>query len=200
MNWNDCLLEYSKEHPECIVYGSDYQSGTNDSLSMIVSTEQGPILLQQEVRSYGRGTSVKECAMLKIRLNTSYELIVKKQNLIKKGWDLISPTYIHFNQTDFKKKYAVRSNHPEYTKLALGELEWMQFMLKQNRLSVCVCPVEKKGIDHTIIVYHSDEFYDELLATKKEEDTIIWNMVECCKVTYWALSRFKIEDEEIELV
>ncbi|BBF42197.1 hypothetical protein lbkm_0879 [Lachnospiraceae bacterium KM106-2] len=194
MDWNQSLLDYAKTHSEAEIYGSVYQYGIGEMVSMIVPTELGNILFQEEMRNVGRYDTWKPCAMFRIRLNTSYDLAVKNQNLLKKGFDLIAREYIHLEQRDFDKKYAVRSNHPEYTKIALSDLEWVDFMVRQKNLKIRICPVEEKGLDHAIKVY----YHGNLIGESPSEGREIETMIECCKLTYQALERYRIEDKEVD--
>ncbi|MBE5961882.1 MAG: hypothetical protein E7256_10990 [Lachnospiraceae bacterium] len=198
MEWNEGILKYAKEHKECTVYGVAFpDEDGREGLNLIVPNEYGTILMQQEVHDYGRGISKQACAMMKIVLNQSYTLSVKNQNLVKKGWDMITKSYVHIQNEDFNRKFAVTTNHPEFTKLALSELEWMQYMLEHKNLTVFVSPVEEKGLDHTIKVYYNTKLFDDFFGTGEENKDMVEQMIEAAKRTHYMLSRYKIEDNEV---
>lgn len=196
MEWNECILKYAKSHSECDVYGSTLRNEWADQLTMLVPIEDGIVLFQNEILSQGKGYSNRPSAKMKLHLNQSYELSVKKQNLLRKGWDRVTNEYIRFDNKAFMNRYSVNSNHAEYTKLALSDLEWVDFMMKQKELNLKVTPLEDKSLEHTITVYYHERFMDMMFSSPDTLGTELQVMLECCRLTARALGRYAIEDQE----
>ncbi len=193
--WNQCLYQlYSKTGGT--FFGCSYQDRLPCSL---YQPGDYPLLYTFRVDYRAQyGANGRGCVSTVLPLEDELRLVGKKAGLIKLpqewmdqlDWDELST--VTFDDPELNKRYSVRSNRPDFVRLAFADNRLtQQWDSKKCRLS-CF-PQSEEGGQHLLEIELTKSFQDDLLFGKAPDVNDLAEMGELCRTAAYCLRQFRME-------
>ena len=150
MSWNKCLYEYHKK------YGGQLLAGEEDDGLLVLPFKDRPLTVDLSTTSAGRGATLYNVrARISLSLAKPYRLTVGAEKKLSGGVNAVlravpgltesSVLPADFGFPEVTKKRLIRSDNYDFTKLALGSLDFRNALLAcpEDRVEVRPGPGEE---------------------------------------------------------
>lgn len=183
------LYQYCKEQGGYFV-GNPLNDERYPQCSLILDMDKVPLVMGSIITSSSQyGVTCCASAQMQAKLQAPYSLDLRPMDLLRRGLELVMKEDIEVNDKALDKKYLIRSDNPEFTKLILPGSSLARLLLQTKEFKIKVCPMGDERELHNIQVLCTRHINDSLTGKLMDMETIALQ-AELCREAYNTITQY----------
>lgn len=188
-DWEQLLYQYHKEQGGYFV-GNPLNDERYPQCSLILDLDKVPLVIGSMITSSSQyGAVCCASAQIQAKLQVPYRLDIRPMDLLRRGLDLVMKEDIEVHDKELDKKYLIRSDNPEYTKLILPGSSLTRLLLQTKEFKIKVCPMGEERELHTVQVLCTRPINESLFGKQMDMETIAL-LTDLCREAYNTVTQY----------
>lgn len=188
-DWEQLLYQYHKEQGGYFV-GNPLNDERYPQCSLILDLDKTPLVIGTIVTSSSQyGVTCCASAQMQAKLQAPYHLDIRPMDLLRRGLDIVMKENIEVHDKQLDKKYLIRSDNPDFTKLILPGSSLTRLLLKTKEFRIKVCPMGEEKELHNLQVLCTRHMNDSLMGKQMDMETVAL-LVEICQEAYNTVTQY----------